>query len=83
MLEGLFGAFGLDAEKEKVREQAAREEKLYRMKLFEPDLKIAQRSDRPADAARVDERSVLLSPNAIDRRAPRGPRLEALALRRR
>ena len=39
MLEGLFGAFGLDAEKEKVREQAAREEKLYRMKLFEPDLK--------------------------------------------
>ena len=39
VLEGLFGAFGLDAEKEKVREQAAREEKLYRMKLFEPDLK--------------------------------------------
>ena len=38
--EGLFGAFGLDAEKEKVREEAAREEKLYRIKVFEPDLKL-------------------------------------------
>ena len=42
--EGLFGAFAASAssssEKEKVREQAAHEEKLYRIKLFEPDLKL-------------------------------------------
>ena len=38
--EGQIGAFGLDAEKEKVREEAAREEELYRIKVFEPDLKL-------------------------------------------
>ena len=73
MLEGLFGAFGLDAEKEKVREQAAREEKLYRIKLFEPDLKLLGLSllDAPdLDEKRLRkafrERSRVLHPDVRD-----------------
>ena len=58
MREGLFGAFGLDAEKEKVREEAAREEKLYRIKLFEPDLKLlSAATDRRMRRAWVPERA--------------------------
>ena len=71
--EGLFGAFGLDAEKEKVREQAAREEKLYRIKLFEPDLKLLGLSllDAPdLDEKRLRkafrERSRVLHPDVRD-----------------
>ena len=73
VLEGLFGAFGLDAEKEKVREQAAREEKLYRIKLFEPDLKLLGLSllDAPdLDEKRLRkafrERSRVLHPDVRD-----------------